>query len=61
MSAPTTEPTVAARIMITTESLPRRATKPANGSTISEGIGGNTFSATTSRATPRYPNCSMTS
>ena len=52
MSAPPTEPTVAARIMSTTDSLPRWATNPANGKTISDGIGGKTFSATTSNATP---------
>jgi hypothetical protein len=41
------EPTVAARIMPINVAPPSRATKPANGRTISDGIGGKRFSSAT--------------
>ena len=50
--APATEPTVAAAIMPTRLASPSLATNPANGRTISDGIGGNRFSSATSSATP---------
>ena len=60
--APTSDPIVAAMIISGRARPPSsRATKPANGSTISDGIGGNRFSNATSRATPTYPSASMTS
>ena len=59
--APTTEPIVAATIMPGSVAPPSLATKPANGRTISDGIGGNRFSRATRRATPTYPSLSMTS
>jgi hypothetical protein len=40
---------------------PSRATNPAKGRTISDGIGGKRFSRATRRATPTYPRRSMTS
>ncbi len=50
--APTIEPIVAAMIMPGSVAPPSLATKPANGRTISDGIGGNRFSRATRRATP---------
>src|SRR5690606_32391147 len=61
IQAPTTDPIVAATIIPQNVDFPSLAWNPANGSTISDGIGGNRFSRATSNATPTYPILSMTS
>ena len=47
-----TDPIVAASTIPRSVASPSRLTNPANGSTTSDGIGGNTFSRATSMATP---------
>ena len=50
---PASEPAVPASTTSTRLSSPRAAVKPASGMISSDGIGGNTFSANISSATPR--------